>query len=839
MNAMNAMNARNRPLTAAIRMALAAGLLASTAVHAVVVFDGAAGVDPSNAFMYVGDFQYGSAVVTAPGPDVFSNITLANQFVSTATGSVLVSGVGAVLNATNSFSIGGLGNATMRIENGGVANSLGGESPFCAGCNATIIANGGGSNGTLVVTGAGSRFTTADALGNSTVFIVGNGHVTATYGTAGAPTNGVMSILNGGTANTLSTVVGNANNHDASFELGRSQTTGVVNVDGAGSVWTIAPMANGTPAFIGLGSHGSGTLNISGGGRVETTHMQVGSYGSSVGMLSVSGADSLLRMTGGNAVLGGAGFVVGWKAGSTGTVSIAGGGHIFIDGTDSGGAAGFSVGGLPDAPGGSGSVTVSGAGSLIEIIGNSAGALPSGFTAGATGTGHVAVLDGGRITVTDNSADGFGSFSIGGNVAQAAAGTAAGNGTLLVSGAGSEVDVRSAHGSFRVGHTGGATGVLTVEAGGRVRAASGIVGEAARSTGTMTVKGTTSRVDLTGDSYGFGAFLVVAAAGGGTLDVTDGATLQIQASAAVPFGGMAIGGTRTMGGSEVGGAGTVNVSNGGRIVVAGDSSTHIKLGAHQGGSGVMNVTGGGQVIIGRPVDATLPGDESGFFVATSSGATGVAIVRGTGSTIDAGGFFGVGIAADKVTNGGTGVLTVRDGGRVIADEIRIGSGGVVNGNGTLQGNVVNAGGILAPGNSPGRLTITGDLFSSGRIEIEVAGLAEGEFDVLDVHGGVNLTGSTIQFIFSGGFVPQAGDTFDFLTGTSSVAPLAGANFVVSGAPADFRFTVDPGTGVFLALGDTPPVPEPATWLSLGLGLGALAYVRRGRLGAAGLLPSIS
>ncbi len=832
---MNAMNARNHPLTTAIRIAFAAGLLVGTPARAVVVFDGWAGVDPSNGFMYVGDFQSGSAVVTAPGPDVYSTIGLGNQFVSTAIGSVLVTGVGAVLNATNVFNIGGLGNATMRIENGGVANSLGGESPFCAGCNSTIVANGGGSNGTLVVTGTGSRFTTADALGDSALFIVGNGNVTPAYGNAGAPTSGTMSILNGGAASTLSTFVGNANNHDASFELGRSRTTGIVNVDGAGSSWTTAPMANGIPAFIALGRYGSGALNISGGGRVETTHMQIGTYAGSTGALNVSGTGSLLQMIGGDAVYGGAGFVVGWKTGASGTVSVTGGGRIFIDGTDSGGSAGMSVGGLYDAPGGTGSVTVSGAGSLIEILGNSTGGSPSGFTAGVMGSGHVSVLDGGRIVVTDNSPDASGSFSVGGNLGQAAAGTPAGNGTLLVSGVGSEVDVKSAHGSFRVGHTSGGTGTLTVEAGGRIKAASGIVGDFAGSTGTMTLKGADSRVDLAGDSYGFGAFLVVAAAGTGTLDVTDGATLSIQASAAAPYGGMAVGGTRTMGPGDSGGTGTVNVSNGGRILVGGDSGTHVKLGSYSGGSAVMNVTGGGQVIVGRPLGPAIPGDESGFFVANGPGASGVAIVRGEGSIIDAGVFFGVGIAADTVSEGGTAVLTVRDGGRVIADEIRIGANGVVSGNGTLQGNVVNAGGILAPGNSPGRLTITGDLVSSGRIDIEVAGLADGGFDVLDVHGAVNLSGSTIRFIFSGGFLPQVGDTFDFLTGTPSAAPLAGASFRVSGAPADFRFSVDESTGVFQAV----PVPEPATWLSMGIGLGALAFARRGRFGVVRQRPPIS
>ncbi len=821
------MNPVNLKMAAAVGLVVAAGMLGSTPARAVIVFDGAAGIDPANNFMYVGDFDSGSATVSSPGPDTVSALTLGNQFVSTAVGTVLVSGAGAVLNATNTIVVGGQGIGSMRIENGGIANSIGGESPFCPGCNSTIIGNGGGANGTLVVTGAGSQYNVTDTLGNSAVFIVANGHVTPTYGTTGAPTSGSFSVLNAASANTLSTVIANSNLLDPTDLIGQSHSTGIVTVDGAGSVWKVAPMANGIPAFIGVGDRGTGTLNISAGGRVETTHMHVGRANGSVGSVLVTGNGSVLQMVGGNADIGGAGFSVGWQAGATGTVTVQDGGRIHIDGTGSGGPAGMSLGGLADAPGGTATMVVSGAGSLVEIIGDSAGELPSGFTVGVTGNANLSVLAGGRIQVTDNSPGGFGSFSVGGNVLQGSMGTAAGTGTMLVSGAGSEVDIRSAHGSFRVGQASGGTGTVNVEAGGRIKSASGMLAENVGSIGTMTIKGATSSVDLAGDSYGFGAFLVVGAAGTGTLNVVEGGTLSIHASPTVPFGGMAIGGTRTQAAGESGGTGTVNVGSGGRILVSGDSTTHIKLGVHQGGSGVMNVTGGGQVIIGRPLDPGAVGDESGFYVAPAIGATGVAVVQGNGSLIDAGGFIGVGVAADKLTYAGAGVLTVRDGGRVIADQIHIGSAGVLNGNGTVQGNVVSAG-VIAPGNSPGTLTITGNLTSTGQIDIEVAGLADGQFDVLNVLGAVNLQGSTIRFVFSGGFLPRAGDTFDFLTGTPTAMPLSGVTYGYTGLRNGFDFTVNAQTGVFQALNDAAPVPEPGTWAMFGVGAGLLAFVRHSR-----------
>jgi T5SS/PEP-CTERM-associated repeat protein len=230
--------------------------------------------------------------------------------------------------------------------------------------------------------------------------------------------------------------------------------------------------------------------------------------------------------------------------------------------------------------------------------------------------------------------------------------------------------------------------------------------------------------------------------------------------------------------------------------------------------------------VGRPVNANAPGDISGVFIGSRPGGNASAIVRGAGSLLDGGVFVGVAVGLDRVSDGGTGTLTVRDGGVVKGDAVRIGSGGILSGNGTVIGNVVNAGGIIAPGNSPGTLTIQGSLESHGLIQIQVEGLNPGQFDVLNVLGDAVLAGSTIEFIFQNGYLPKLGDSFDFLSGNTNQNPLAGVLYEYTGAAPGFLFNVDPNTGVFVALNNAAPaVPEPEPFVLLAIGLVAVALVR--------------
>ncbi len=95
-------------------------------------------------------------------------------------------------------------------------------------------------------------------------------------------------------------------------------------------------------------------------------------------------------------------------------------------------------------------------------------------------------------------------------------------------------------------------------------------------------------------------------------------------------------------------------------------------------------------------------------------------------------------------------------------------GGTISGSGVLEiidGSFTNHG-TIAPGNSPGILTVQGDYTqgSTGELEIELAqsGAAGTDYDQLAVTGNVALDG-TLELQALDGFIPSYGDTFDVLT----------------------------------------------------------------------------
>jgi len=91
----------------------------------------------------------------------------------------------------------------------------------------------------------------------------------------------------------------------------------------------------------------------------------------------------------------------------------------------------------------------------------------------------------------------------------------------------------------------------------------------------------------------------------------------------------------------------------------------------------------------------------------------------------------------------------------------IGLAGAISGGGALLGDLVNTGSTVAPGNSPGTLSIVGDYQqeSGGTLQIEIG---EEAHDVLSVSGQIMLLGGTLEVVLSEGFQPQLGDMFDIL-----------------------------------------------------------------------------
>ena len=95
--------------------------------------------------------------------------------------------------------------------------------------------------------------------------------------------------------------------------------------------------------------------------------------------------------------------------------------------------------------------------------------------------------------------------------------------------------------------------------------------------------------------------------------------------------------------------------------------------------------------------------------------------------------------------------------------------GLFHGTGVVNGNVVNNG-SLAPGASPGELTVNGNYTqnASGTLRIEVAGRSSGQFDLLTVTGHASLAG-TLQLVRVGGFKLRVGDRITFLTAGNGVS----------------------------------------------------------------------
>lgn len=485
--------------------------------------------------------------------------------------------------------------------------------------------------------------------------------------------------------------------------------------------------------------------------------------------------------------------------------------------------------------GSNGTVVIDGNGSTIQTTGLS--------IVGPNGTGALQITNGGKFVS---------SFSLSNQSALTLGSNSGGNGTVSVSGAGSKIEGRGIM-TVGLGPAVGpsASGTLNITGGGVVEQASLQVAFAAGATGNVTVSGTGSQLHLSSFSNQQ-TFMNIGRLGTGRLDVTDGGKVLMDPAVGnaslTAFNAFNIGGPG--GGSPPAGAqnsnGLANVSGiGSEVRLKGDFST---VGVGRNGTGVLNITGGAQVLVENLSGATFSA------VGRATGANGTALVDGAGSLWQVGNklFIGTELTANssggtEAPGGGTGVLTVSNGGKVIAgSDIIIGAGGTVKGNGgTLQGNVINKGNI-SPGNSPGIITIVGNLnlTSSGNLNIELGGvnnanLASPQYDQIKVvdnlatavqEGHVVVDGNVNVTLFNG-FSAHAGDFFDILTGfdITQINPHYFLPTLGSGLAWDVsEFATNGGEALRLTVITRAAVPEPGVFALLGIGLLGLGALRRRR-----------
>jgi len=280
---------------------------------------------------------------------------------------------------------------------------------------------------------------------------------------------------------------------------------------------------------------------------------------------------------------------------------------------------------------------------------------------------------------------------------------------------------------------------------------------------------------------------------------------------------------------EDGGTGSLSVSNS-SLAIESDGVSRLALGRN-GGTGALSISSGGSVDVTGATEGVVEiGDADPSTGETSSAS---ATVRGPGSKLSASSQIFVGSPND--VDGVSALLVANDGAVVQAPEILVGRGGVLGGDrGSFVGDVtIGSGGVLAAGTSPGLTTIVGDLvLDGGLLEVEIGGTDPLLYDRTVVTGSV-IASSAFEIIldFVDGFVPSAGNAFDFLTaGSFGDSFFDNATISTRGFPgtADVFLGETTGGGLSVTIATVTPVPLPASAWLLAIGVALFGWLGRRR-----------
>jgi len=532
-----------------------------------------------------------------------------------------------------------------------------------------------------------------------------------------------------------------------------------------------------------VGLAGEGSLTIDAGTEETLPAVALGGLATGTGTLTVTGSGSKLTTVGDATTRANA---VGVGVTGSGTVQVLDGGELELDGTGNlpgdlapGFAAGVEAGSV-------GWVTVSGAGSLIQIRNGDADA--AGVAVGLAGQGSFDLLAGGELRIDTGTGESSG-LTVGNS--------AGSSGVLTASGADTAIELSGEGRGLTVGNAG--IGVLELTDGAELTGAQvAFLGLEASGDGTLRVEsGAQLEVAGTNPQLGYGGALNVGLAGNGRLEVAGGSVVfdnQDGTSHGIQLGGaLGCGGPCPF----TGGSGALAIGAGGSVEVRGPLGG-ATVGAD--GEGSLEVAGGGSFVIEDP------DGQSGVSVGASAGSTGSLLVTGVGSLLDA----GVGLLAGldlALADAGSATLTVADGGTLQADTVTLGSDAVLRGDGNVTGLVANLRGTIAPGLSTGTLFLGGALQSTGALHVEIAGTEAGSFDVLEASGALQLLGGAVELDFLGGFLPASGD--ELVIGTSPAGVSLDASVAASyrgAAPGlDFEVVAEGNELVFRALSDAAPL----------------------------------
>ncbi len=274
--------------------------------------------------------------------------------------------------------------------------------------------------------------------------------------------------------------------------------------------------------------------------------------------------------------------------------------------------------------------------------------------------------------------------------------------------------------------------------------------------------------------------------------------------------------------------GTLRFDSGNGVINQIGSGVSLTLDGQNGGAAQVlsgtdnalgNLTGNaGSFTLANGVNFTSPGDFTN---------SGMVSLEGTGNQLAiAGTFFD------------NGTLTIASGNTFTAGAVALGQGGTLSGGGTINGNLINDGGTISPGD-PQTLCVTGffDEGNTGAINLDLA--SAGLFDQIIVAGNATL-GGTLDLTLEPGFDAPVGQIFQIMTWSSAETAAEAGDFSVfnnqtfDGGTRAFQETFFYGAssnGLELeVVAVAPPAPEPSTVAmmvcALTMGVGVVWKRRR-------------
>ncbi|MFN3302502.1 MAG: PEP-CTERM sorting domain-containing protein [Roseateles sp.] len=505
-----------------------------------------------------------------------------------------------------------------------------------------LFVSASGSIGTVLIDGAGTRLT-LHRSGNGSRLELGN------FGTA------TMTVSGGASLDARSAAcVG----YCGSVVANSTGTTGLLRVQGSGSTASFLSLTLGNAGmdnrfdFGRPGLTSQGRLDVLDGAAVTASALAVavvyangfGANGQerAVGQLELAGPSSSLLLDG--HLSGEAGLYLGTTTRADGQATVSDGALLRLAATDADKTAIAKVGGN----GGTGSLTITGAGSRMQLQAAPGRAI---VRVAEGGSGQLSLLAGGALSGAD----------------EVSVGVFDGSGALLVSGSGSSLTGRDSSSVLNIGAGwNGGIGSVRVDAGAQVQMGRLAVGVDSPSQNHVVLSGSGTRLELNGTNN---ERLYV---GNGSITISGGAVLDARADEANCAGGVWC---ATKIGTVAGSQGSLTVDGAGSV---GRFTGHFQVGvtdlATQAADGWTRGTPGGQTLASVKVlnGGLVQTDHITMALGTfSAGATGTEsaianlTVQGAGSRFEVLGRDGLGSYLQTVTwnaQNSSANLAVLDGG---------------------------------------------------------------------------------------------------------------------------------------------------------------------------------